>query len=169
LFQSPVSQEQKVTWAKKSWSSAFLSQEILKQTVQIAQQPKTMKKTTLMIGVAAIAFLLANPASAQEKQAKTTETTTSGPVGNGNFIDSDKDGICDHFAARGSGRGQGRGFHNCNSLQKGNNTQGKQKRNFQKGPGFVDANQDGICDNAGKGRRGKGFCRANRKPVPNGD
>ena len=59
---------------------------------------------------------------------------------NANFVDSDKDGICDNRPA--SGKSQS-------------------KTNSNKGSNFIDADKNGICDN--RTFSGKGNCRGRNR------
>lgn len=114
-----------------------------------------MKRVILITGVIIGMTFAANAQStttAKNEKAKaevsTTKKTETTNV-RGNFVDKDKDGVCDNYQMRGKNK-------DC--------------------PNFVDANNDGICDNykakgncCGKGhahnnarhRHGRGHCCGN--------
>ena len=102
-------------------------------------------------------------ASAQTVQPTPTTPVTTGACANGNFVDANNDGVCDNAPRDGSG--QQYGMRNGQGL-------GMQGRGMQNGQGigqgagqganFVDANNDGTCDNLGtaqgqQGRQGRGM------------
>ncbi len=63
-----------------------------------------------------------------------------------NYIDENKDGICDYFGADKQGNGNGQG----------QNTDGAN---------YVDENKDGICDNFGTEKQGAGAGQRNGKQA----
>jgi Spy/CpxP family protein refolding chaperone len=93
-----------------------------------------------------------------------TNNQTNVPAGQGRnhgaaWVDGNNDGICDNFekgapAAKGRMNGQRAGKGNMQHRGKGitrGSGQGRgngQGRFNGKGPGFIDADKDGICDNA---------------------
>jgi hypothetical protein len=93
-----------------------------------------------------------------------TNNQTSVPAGQGRTqgaarVDANNDGICDNFekgtpAGKGHMNGQHAGKGNMHHRGQGiarGNGQGKgngQGRFNGKGPDFIDADKDGICDNA---------------------
>lgn len=111
-------------------------------------------KTKIFISVLAV-VLSVSLISAQEQDKKETVTTTqTGPA----FVDKDNNGICDNFEngtprnpnangkqrlLDGSGRGRGMGFGMRNGRGRG-------------GRFFVDADNNGKCDNYENGTTGQG-------------
>ena len=79
-------------------------------------------------------FLAKNDKSAKSTQVK-------GP----NFVDKNKDGICDN--RDGKGKGGGKGKRHRRGARDGS---GRKNGSNEKGPNFVDKNGDGICDNRNK-------------------
>jgi hypothetical protein len=71
------------------------------------------------------------------------------------FVDADGDGVCDNWGNRmmKNGNGRGRGFganQRGRGLHRGNRDgSGPMNRTGAKGPNYVDANNDGICDHLG--------------------
>ena len=68
-------------------------------------------------------------ASTNKAQKTSQNSQTTGNLIPGNFIDNNKDGVCDNYQAR---------------MKNG------------RGANFVDKNGDGICDNRGNAGQGKG-------------
>lgn len=120
-----------------------------------------MKRVVLIIIVICGITIAGNAQSstATKSEKAKTENAISKKVENtnvrGNFVDKDKDGVCDNYKMRGKNK-------DC--------------------PNYVDANNDGICDNYkakgnccgncdgkghhhnnGKHRHGKGHCCENSK------
>lgn len=108
-------------------------------------------------------------ASAQAAQPAPTTPATAGACANGNWVDANNDGVCDNAPRDGSGmqfgqqnrqgmnRGQGQGMQ-AQGMQ-GRGMQGQGMQNGQgagQGANFVDADNDGTCDNFGtaQGRQG---------------
>ena len=97
-------------------------------------------------------------ASAQTAQPTPTTPVTAGACANGNFVDANSDGVCDNAPRDGSGmqygQAQGRGGMQGRGMQNG---QGIAQGTGQ-GANFVDANNDGVCDNFGtaQGMQGRG-------------
>jgi hypothetical protein len=111
-----------------------------------------MKTRIFLTGLALIAFV--GITSAQQKQVNQNVQKQLQPA----FVDADNDGVCDNFNAetQGKKRGQNKQANQTGKKQacksgdvtvKGN---GNQKGNGQ-GQGqrlnFIDANNNGICDN----------------------
>lgn len=131
-------------------------------------------KTRLFLTVAAFIAMTAI-ATAQTAQPAAEQTGRGRAAGNA-YVDADKDGVCDNYTngtrpgrraysaganqkaanrgpgkglgqgqAAASGRGQGRGQGVAAGTGQGRgNGQG---RFNGRGPAFVDANNDGVCDN----------------------
>lgn len=118
-----------------------------------------MKTRLFFAAVALMALTVA--ASAQ------TTDQTDKPAGNGKaqgaaWVDANNDGVCDNYEnglrqGRGPGKGQGQAFHNGRGRGNGKGQgvaagRGQARGNGQgrfngRGPAFVDANNDGVCDN----------------------
>ena len=118
-------------------------------------------------------------ASAQTAQATPTTPAAAGTCANGNFVDANNDGVCDNAPRDGSGvqfgQQNGQGMNRANGQAQGMQGRGMQGRGMQgqgmqngqgagQGANFVDANNDGTCDNLGtaqgqqgmQGRNGQG-------------
>jgi hypothetical protein len=125
-------------------------------------------KTRLFLTVALFAAMTII-ASAQTTDKSQVQTGKGRAAGNA-WVDANKDGVCDNYEngtrmgrkaysagenqtamARGAGKGQGQGMHAGNGRAQGRGkgvAAGKgQARGKGQGPAFVDANNDGICDN----------------------
>ncbi len=131
-------------------------------------------KTRLFLTVAAFIAMTAI-ATAQTAQPAADQTGKGRAAGNV-YVDADKDGVCDNYtngtrpgrraysaganqnaANRGPGKGQGQGQAAGNGRGQGRGQgvaagTGKGRGNGQgrhngSGPAFVDANNDGVCDN----------------------
>jgi hypothetical protein len=106
-----------------------------------------MKKLILLTVVLFAFTFTSNNLSAQtqEKTDKATVKTEQTQPTQGNFVDKDKNGVCD-------------------------NRESKMKTG--KGANFVDKNGNGVCDNKGKncinGGKGKGNCNGNGYKHRNG-
>jgi len=89
--------------------------------------------------VIGISFALSGPGSVF---AKNSDVTKSADAKGPNFVDTDKDGVCDNKDSKGKGGGKGkryrRGARDGSGPRNGSN---------KKGPNFIDKNGDGICDN----------------------
>jgi hypothetical protein len=75
-----------------------------------------------------------------------------------NYVDKNKDGVCDNYGTRGN---NAKGLNFIDKNNDGicdNNGNGSNK---VKGRNFIDNNKDGVCDNRGKGRKGNGTCLRN--------
>lgn len=83
-----------------------------------------MKK--IILSIALLGFISVGHIQAQSNETKAEKATAQQQLGN--FVDSNKDGVCDNFEQR--------------------------QKNMQ-GQFFKDENKDGVCDNAGE-RRGRG-------------
>jgi hypothetical protein len=95
------------------------------------------------------------------------------------WVDANNDGICDNYqsgvrhgrgpgngqgqaaaAGRGSGPGKGQGLHNGQGRRQstaagtGQGRGSGQGRFNGRGPAFIDADNDGICDNLAAGKKG---------------
>jgi len=117
---------------------------------------KTMKKVFLLfvaiIGFAAISNnLLAQTNTKAEKAVVTTEQSVTTP---GNFLDKDKNGVCDKYESK-SKTGKGANFVDKNG-------DGVCDKHLQKG------NKNAKCNGTGKGN-GKGNCCGNHKGFGNGN
>ncbi len=131
-------------------------------------------KTRLFLTAAAFIAMTAI-ATAQTAQPAADQTGRGRAAGNV-YVDADKDGVCDNVAKgtrpgrrayseganqkaanRGTGQGQGRGQAVASGRGQGRGQgmaagtgQGRgngQGRFNGRGPAFVDANNDGVCDN----------------------
>ncbi len=127
-------------------------------------------KTRLFLTVALFAAMTII-ASAQTTEKSQVQTGKGRAAGNA-WVDANKDGVCDNYEngtrmgrraysagenqtamARGAGKGQGKGkgMHAGQGQAQGRGkgvAAGKgQARGKGQGPAFVDANNDGICDN----------------------
>lgn len=95
-----------------------------------------MKNFGKLLLMAAIMMLIALKGQSQTNTAPTKDQDvkqTSATTAPGNFVDKDKNGVCDNFEAR-SANGQGRNY--------------------------VDKDGDGICDNrANAGKKSQNNCR----------
>lgn len=80
------------------------------------------------------------------------------------FVDDNNDGVCDNYENGPSGQrpGEGRGNGMHQGMNQGRQGQGMKGQGMMKGQGkggnFVDADKDGVCDNAGNDQ-----ARAGRK------
>ncbi|MBI5326246.1 MAG: hypothetical protein HZB41_13410 [Ignavibacteriae bacterium] len=115
----------------------------------------------LIIGLSSIIIV-----KAQDNKEVKKETVQNRERGR-NFVDNDKDGICDNNKS-GFGRGMGRTGMNRSRNYVDNDkdgicdnfSQGKGKLGNNAGPNFVDKNNDGVCDNRPEGmRKGNGHGR----------
>lgn len=88
-----------------------------------------------VVGVLAVSMALSMGA---------TSAFAAGTGNRRNFVDTDGDGICDHYTTRQT------------TSQEVNFSQNGRGRNF------VDADGDGICDNYGT-RQGRGYCGGRNK------
>jgi hypothetical protein len=121
-------------------------------------------KTRLFLTVALFAAMTII-ASAQTTEKSQVQTGKGRAAGNA-WVDANKDGVCDNYEngtrmgrraysagenqtamARGAGKGQGQGMHAGQGRGKGVAAGKGQARGKGQGPAFVDANNDGICDN----------------------
>lgn len=129
-------------------------------------------KTRLFLTVAAFIAMTAI-ATAQTAQPAADQTGKGRAAGNV-YVDADKDGVCDNYtngtrsgrraysagasqnvAKRGPGKGQGQAAASGRGQGRGQGVaagtgQGRgdgQGRFNGRGPAFVDANNDGVCDN----------------------
>ena len=87
---------------------------------------KTVKRITLLL---AVIFFASYQGLSQNKTAVQNDAQTTAKVTRGNFVDNNKDGVCDNYQAR---------------------------VNSGRGANFVDKNGDGVCDNRGNFGKGKG-------------
>jgi hypothetical protein len=91
-------------------------------------------------------------------------TTPAGACANGNFVDENKDGVCDNAPRDGSGMQNGQGMNRGRGQgqgMQGSGMQNGQGQGMGQGANFVDENKDGVCDNfgtmQGSGRNGQGM------------
>lgn len=129
-------------------------------------------KNLLIVFASVIALSLsAQTVSAQsntKKEAPKTQQVQKANTGQNNgpyFVDKDNNGVCDNF--ENGNRGQGRKNGNGQGLRRGcRNGQGS-GRGCRRGQGrnFVDANNDGVCDNMNNNPN----CRNRRMRPRNGN
>ena len=67
-----------------------------------------------------------------------------------NFVDKDKDGVCDNQAEKGKGKGKGKGKRHRRGARDGS---GAKSGSGTRGANFVDKNGDGICDNRASNKK----------------
>lgn len=113
-----------------------------------------MKTLLISIFTSILLFGVVSTATTQNSAAKTADPATTGQ----NFVDKDKDGICDK-QVKGTQKVQGRNFVDANKDGTCDN-RGKRGNNV-KGAAFTDKNNDGVCDNKGNRNRGNGNCYRN--------
>ena len=130
----------------------------------INNQKQLLMKTRLFFTAAAF-MALAVIASAQTS-GQTTQKAPQGQAQGSAWVDADNDGVCDNYESgarqgrgpgkgqcqaagtgRGQGRGQGQGLHNRQGRGQGLAAGTGHGRGIRRGPAFVDANNDGVCDN----------------------
>lgn len=115
-----------------------------------------MKTKLFLTGIALVAFI--GIASAQQKPVQQKTQTNQGT-----FVDANNDGVCDNYTAGGQSKGQGlnqknkanagqgkglkKGNGTCNGSGKGKGQGQGQGKGQGKGGNFVDANNNGTCDN----------------------
>jgi hypothetical protein len=110
---------------------------------------KTKVILTALALIASVGFI-----SAQNTKAETSKAETKKSC----YVDANKNGVCDKHEDKsctkgngkglqdGSGQGNGKGVHKGNGCCGANhNNQGLKPENG-KGPNYVDANNNGICD-----------------------
>ena len=130
------------------------------------------KKMMILAGIAAVVLVLAVAlvpmALAQAPVDDVTPNYGNGPMMDGGISRGGRMGM-NNFAAgpmgqQGQGQGQGPGFVDENEDGVCDNA-GTGGRGQGRGSGFVDENEDGVCDHAGEGGQGPGFVDENEDGV----
>jgi hypothetical protein len=138
-----------------------------KQTLNL--EMNLMKKVTAIIMTTAMAVIFSTQLYSQDQgTAKagndSQKTTQQAKSASGNFVDKNKNGVCDNFEARGN-TGHGKNFVDKNGDGKCDNCQGdcKGKGNGNccgKGPGYQSGNQAGPgCCGRGQGHQHRDGCQ----------
>lgn len=118
---------------------------------------KTIVFTIAFVFMTVVAFGQNNQQGKATKKAQTEAKANLGQKGGANYVDADKDGVCDNYkSGTRQGKGQGKGTMQGKGKRNGNgqgtcNGQGPkgQGKGQGQGPNFVDADKDGVCDNQG--------------------
>lgn len=119
-----------------------------------------MKTKLLITGVAIFAIT----SLGFSQNANPRDTQGRGQGTQSAFVDDNNDGVCDNYENGSPGQrqvdGRGNGMHQgMNQGRQGQGMKGKGMMKGQnKGGNFVDADKDGVCDNAGNDQ-----ARAGRK------
>jgi hypothetical protein len=82
-----------------------------------------------------------------------------------NFIDENKDGVCDHFGTDEQGQGLIQGmFGRMQNVQgRGQGMMGQGVQGNAQGSNYLDANNDGVCDNYNSNTQRNFGCGRNRR------
>lgn len=105
-----------------------------------------MKTKLLITGLAIFAMT-----TFMNAQSSNTDQQNPAPVRQGQYVDADKDGICDNFETRGTGRGmangQGKGMANTGrGMGRGKSPAMGRGAGMGRGRNFVDNDKNGVCD-----------------------
>jgi hypothetical protein len=120
-------------------------------------------KTKLIIIAVSVFMLSAIYAFAQKKNVSKSDSTNVSAKRGYNFVDKNKDGICDNWQSSKPNRTvNGKNFVDKNKDGICDNRQVSKNNQSGKGRNFVDKNNDGICDNRQGNNSwnccGKGYC-----------
>ena len=132
-----------------------------------------MKKVTAIIMATAVAFVFSaqawsqNTGTVNEKD-QTTKSTQQAKPAQGNFVDKNKNGVCDNFESRGSGS-HGKNYVDKNGDGKCDNCKGNCKGNEKgnccgKCPGYGKDGGKGCCG-YGQGHRHRHGCQGTNQET----
>lgn len=99
-----------------------------------------MKTKVILTALALIASV--GLISAQNTKTETSKTESKKSC----YVDANKNGVCDKSEDKSCKEGNGQGLHNGNGCCGGNHNNQGLKNGNGRGPNYVDANNNGICD-----------------------